>query len=271
MKVATILPQAFLHFAKNDDYHMALGHLVGKEGFEAYTQFFAHAGKNPDKYVILDTGLIEGNARPVDELLEKAMSINADEMALNDVFMNHTETLRESYEAMAYVLDQYAYHGTEHPRLMVIPQGATLEEWVACAKEMLKWPVQTIGVPKVLTKLEGRDARLKALMEIQEHLGDKEVHLLGCWETPLELKVIENATRAGHIKPVRGCDSAIAYAYAREGIRITDDARPEGAINFAAQHCDLDTLQYNIDVWKKEAATLPPISEARNAKVIRLY
>lgn len=265
MKTATILPQEFLHLIKEETYHMALGHLVGKEGFETYTQFYTHAGRDPEKYVIMDTGLIEGNARPVDELLTKARSINADEMALNDIFMDHTETLRESHEALEYVLGQ-----GDHPKLMVIPQGTSLSDWVECAKEMLKWPIQTIGIPKVLTKLEGRDARLMALQEIQEHLDGKEVHLLGCWESPLELKVIENATRSGYIQPVRGVDSAIAYAYARNGIRITDDERPEGAINFAAKHCDLDILQYNIDIWKSEAATLPPISELKNQKIRRI-
>lgn len=267
MKTATILPQAFLHLIKDEPYHMALGHLIGAEGFEEYTKFYSEAGKDPNKFVMLDTGLIEGDARPPSELLEKAKLISADEMALNDVYMDHTATLKASYAAMDYI--QWA--SASYPRLMAIPQGTNLYDWVECAKEMLRWPINTIGIPKVLTHLEGRDGRLRALMAIQEFLGDKDVHLLGCWETPLELKMIENVTRQGLIKPVRGVDSAIAYAYARAGIKITEDERPEGAIDFAAQHCDMDILKYNIAVWKEEAKTLPPLDEAGKDKVIKLF
>lgn len=253
MKTATILPQAFLHLTKDDDYHMALAHLVGKAGFEDYTKFYEEVGKDKDKFLIMDTGLIEGDARPIEELIEKAAQLNADEMALNDVFMDADQTLITSYQALTKVKDS----GLKI-RTMGIPQGTHLDEWVMCAKEMLRWDIDTLGIPKVLFKLEGFKGRLNALMEIQEQLAQKKVdiHLLGCWETPLELKMIEAAVRQGLIAPVRGVDSAIAYAYAREGIRITDDARPEGAINFAAQECPLDILDFNIKVWKHEAMTL---------------
>lgn len=263
MKTATILPQAFLNYAKNDDYHMALAHLIGKAGFEDYTNFYREAGNNHSKFLIMDTGLIEGDARPTSELIEKAKFVYADEMVLNDVFMDASATLQTSWQA----LKEVEADGIEI-RKMGIPQGTHLQEWVECAKEMIKWDIDTIGVPKVLCKLEGMQGRLRALREIQDIIGDKQIHLLGCWETPLELKMIEAATRDGLIAPVRGVDTAIAYAYAREGIRITDDARPEGAINFAAQECDLDVLQYNIDIYKREAATLPPRGEEDN--VIRL-
>lgn len=275
MKTATILPQKFLYLTKDDDYHMALAHLIGKEGFEQYTEFFKAVGEDPNKFLMLDTGLIEGDPRPIEELLEKAKMLGADEMALPDVFMDHQATLRKSYEALEYVQNDYARNGNKdkgkYLNLMAIPQGTCHEDWVACAKEMLTWPVQTIGIPKVLYKLEGMRGRLDALIAIQDVLGDKEVHLLGCWETPLELKLIENATRAGYIKPVRGVDSAIAYAYAKEGLRITDAERPQGPINFGAQEVDMDILKYNIKVWKEEAATLPPIDDVKNQKIRKLY
>lgn len=266
MHTATILPQHFLDMIQDEPYLMALGNLIGAPGFENYTQFYAWAGKDPNKFVMLDTGLIEGNARPVEELLEKAKAIYADEMALNDIFMDHTATLKESWNALQYIKSQ----GDDHPRLMAIPQGTSLEDWIACAKEMLTWDIDTIGIPKVLTKLEGRDARLHAIIALEEFIGDKHIHLLGCWDTPLELKVIENATRAGTISAVRGCDSAIAYAYARSGLKITEAARPEGEINFGAMNCDLALLRYNIDVWKEEAMTLPPLDGGDTPKIYRI-
>lgn len=254
MKTATILPQPYLRLALHDEYHMALAHLLHAEGMEEYSQFFHAIGQDEGKFVMMDTGLIEGDARPIEELVEKARFFNVDEMVLLDVYENMDETLRESHDAMEIVMRELP-----NVRMMAVPQGIDLEEWIECAKEMLTWPIHTIGIPKVLCRDNGSNARLAALEAIQPFLGDKEVHLLGCWESPIELKLIENYVRQGKIKPVRGVDSAIAYVYARDGIRITDDARPEGAIDFEAGSADEATLRYNIDVWKLESQTLMPV------------
>lgn len=266
MLAATILPQPYLHLISDRPYHMALAHLIQAEGFEAYTEFYKGIGQDPDKFLLMDTGLIEGNARPVDELVLKAKYINASEMVLNDVFMNKDETLRESHDALEYVEQN-------HPeiRKMVVPQGQDFDEWVECAKEMVTWPIDTIGIPKILTNLAGRDARLHALRALQDRLGDKQIHLLGCWESPLELKIIENQIRDKKIAPVRGVDSAISYVYARSGLSITEAERPEGAIDFKHGMADLEMLKYNIHVWETEAKQLPAIQEVKNQKIHRLY
>lgn len=268
MKTATILPQAFIGEIKNDDYHMALAHLLDAPGYGVYSSFYEMVGKDPEKFLIMDTGLIEGDARPVEELIEKARKYNADEMVLNDVFMDSSATLQESYKALKKIEESGL-----NIRKMAVPQGNCLEDWVMCAREMLKWPIDTIGIPKVLVKLEGSFGRLKALIEIQEELATSgvEVHLLGCWESPLELKVIEGAIRDKTIMPVRGVDSAIAFVYASGGIKISEGPRPDGPVNFAAQHVDMDILRYNIELWKHEAKTLPSKEEAANNKLHRLY
>jgi hypothetical protein len=226
---------------------MALAHMVDAPGFEDYTSFFTKMA-NDGAFVMLDTGLIEGNARPIEELVEKAKLIGAQEMILNDVFQDHAGTLDSTWEALAYVKKH-------HPniRTMAVPQGHNFEDWVACAKELCKWPVDTIGVPKILTKLTGDPhARLKAITAIQDVIGEKEIHLLGCWENPLELKIIENYIRQGKIKAVRGVDSAIAWAYSTEGLRITEDVRPQDPIDFKATTVDDDLLSLNIGFWKHE-------------------
>lgn len=258
MQAATIVPQPYLHLVKDEPYHLALAHLVGKEGFEAYTEFYTNVGMNPDQFLILDNGLIEGDPRPIEELIEKAHMIGAHELVLPDVFQNKIDTLREAYDALNFL------RSTSPKKCMAVAQGNTYEEWLECAKEMLTWDIDTISVPKVVTKMAGRDGRLRALLDIQEHLGDREVHLLGCWESPLELKVIENAVRAGKIKPVRGVDSAIAYVYARAGLKMSEAERPAGKIDFAAEDADVEILKYNIDMWKRECAALPPLGEGSN-------
>lgn len=253
MLSATIVPQAFLHMVADHPYNMALGHLVQKEGFEAYTAFYREKGQDPNSFLMLDTGLIEGDARPTSELIEKARYMHADEMAVNDVFMDREGTLAASWKA----LNEIKASGLEI-RTMGIPQGNCLEDWLLCAEEMIEWGFDTIGVPKVLVKLEGMNGRIDALRNLGNMMkSEQQIHLLGCWETPLELSRISAGVRDGVLVPVRGVDSAIAYAYAREGIRITDDERPQGEINFGAQTCDLDVLEYNIRVYKHEASEKP--------------
>lgn len=265
MKTATILPQNYLELTKDKDYHMVLAHLINEPGYEEYTAFYKRIGQDPNKFLIMDTGLIEGNARPVDELVDKAKFIGADEMVLNDIFENHDETLRESHEALEYIEST----GLKI-RKMAVPQGLDVHDWIECAKEMLTWPVDTIGIPKVLSRDGGMHARLYAIEAIQPYLGDKEIHLLGCWDSPIELQVIENYVRAGKIKPVRGVDSAIPYVYAHAGLLISEAERPQGPIDFSVGEANFNLLVDNIEIWEKAAAKLKPVEELKNEKIIKL-
>lgn len=265
MYTATILPQNLTSQTINSRFHMALAHLLDQPGYEEYSAFFKKVGKIPGRFVMMDTGLIEGDARPVEELVDKAKRYNVDEMVLNDVFMKKEETLVTSAAALEYVKKH-------HPsvRTMAVPQGNGVLEWIECAKEMLTWDVDTIGIPKVLTNLDGPHARLWALEEIQAFIGNKDIHLLGCWETPLELTVIENYTAQNKIKPVRSVDSVIAYAYAKEGLRISDDNRPQGVINFRKGECDPYLLRENITTWVDAAMSLEQ-KRQRDAGVYRIW
>lgn len=265
MKVATILPQAHIHLTKQDDYHMALAHLIGAPGFEQYTNFYKAVGRRDKAFLIMDNGVIEGNPRPISELLQKAKLVNADELVLPDVYQDMQATLRDAKAGFNY-MDEFS--DTEIA-VMAVPQGATYDQWLVCAKEMLTWPIQTLGIPKMLCSLNGRDGRLDALIDLQSFLGNVQTHLLGCWESPLEVKAILNYVRQGKIKPVRGVDSAIAYVYAQAGIKMCDDERPKGAVDFGAAVGDLPLLKFNIDMWRTECGGLPELDD--NNPVHRLF
>jgi hypothetical protein len=263
MNAATIVPEPYLHLIENDTYHMCLAHLIGKVGFEEYTKFYGRIGGRLGKFLIMDNGVVEGDPRPIEELVHKAHGVNADELVLPDMFYDKEATLEIAANALAYV------KVTSSKRTMVVPQGKDFVEWFDCARTMLTWDVDTIGIPKLLVKMLGRDGRLEALEALQPFLGDKDVHMLGCYESPLELKLIENQVRAGKIKPVRSVDSAIAYVYARSGIKMCDAERPIGTVNFAAEDADIEILKFNIEMWHSETATLPPLSNSD--KVFRLF
>lgn len=245
MKYATIVPAAYLGLIEADKYHMALAHLIDTKVENAYTSFYRLQGAREGSYVILDNGVIEGDPRPILELIQKAEIINADEIILPDKLCDMETTLELSYDAL-----QAAEAFKPELKLMAVPQGETLEEWLECARIMLDWDIHCLGIPKVLTKIGGRDARLEVLKELGNRRRGVEVHLLGCWESPLEPLMIDRAVACRAILPVRGIDSSIAYVYAREGLSISQTARPSGAVKFDAKDADLELLSRNIELWK---------------------
>lgn len=244
MKAATIVPVEYLDLIRDEDYHMCLAHLIEKDA--EYTKFYAEIGRAEGKYLIMDNGVIEGNPRPIEEIVRKAILVGADEIVLPDVFRDMNATLELSYEALQYVKMDFP-----NLKVMAVPQGNSLNEWLDCAMAMIDWDIDCIGVPKVLVHLGGRDGRLEVLERLGNRLRGLEIHLLGCWQTPLEVLLIDKYVKEGLIRPVRGVDSAIAYVYAREGESITDMDRPNSmAINFSDDQTDRDLLIRNIAAWK---------------------
>lgn len=248
MKLATILPTHYLDMIEGNTYHMALAHLVGKD--KEYTDFYRRQVDVFNSFVIMDNGVIEGEQQSIEAICKKAELIHASEIILPDVFMGCDATLDSTHAAMEYVKKNYP-----HLKMMGVPQGKDIDEWVNCAEVMLDWDIDSIGIPKVLTKLEGRDARLQALAILNEcypkQMKTVEVHLLGCWENPIELAMIAKAEQQGDISPVRGCDSAIAYVYARDNMLITQGPRPSGEIHFDAKDADRECLKSNIEIWEE--------------------
>jgi hypothetical protein len=244
MQAATILPTNHLHLIRSRNYHMCLAQLIGID--QKYTEFYKEQAKKEDSYVIMDNGVIEGDCRPIEEIVKKALMIGADEIILPDVFVNQAETLDKSYRALRYVKDNFPL------KLMAVPQGKTFDEWMDCAIAMIDWDIDCIGIPKVLVKIAGRDGRLAALELLGNKLRGLDIHLLGCWTTPLEVLFIERAVKDKKIRPVRGVDSAIAYVYTRAGLNITDQDRPDSnPIHFSTEYVTNEELLIrNINCWE---------------------
>lgn len=254
MKVATIVPQNYLHLTKDDDYFMCLGHLINAPGMDKYTDFFTDRALE-GKFVIMDNGLIEGDPRPITELADKAFGIGANEMILTDVFRDSKATLDAIAQCMKVL------EGQRQPeRLMMVPQGNTVEEWVSCAHELIKrynMSAITIGVPKVLVDIGGRDGRAVALQElldrcpVAKHLT---YHLLGCWTTPLEVLMLDKLAKNDDFMNIRGVDSAIPFVYARAGKRIDCQDRPDSdPVDFQYTKVNGVLLRHNIYEWRRAA------------------
>lgn len=253
MKLATILPTKYLWLSADEDYHMCLAHLIGKD--REYTDFFRDMSAR-GHYVIMDNSIIEDAQVTIAELCEKARFVGAHEIIVPDVFLDKNATLETSWRAVNYVR-----LNCPELKIMVVPQGRTLEEWLDCFGEMMTWNVDCIGIPKVLssfketTNLE-RGKVLNIIKDVVDeynelHTKKVDIHLLGCYNSPLELTIISKMEQEGSVPVVRGCDSAVAFAYASNGQRILEDTRIQGQpIDFGNKDVDMDLLCDNIQLWK---------------------
>jgi len=256
MKMASIVPQNYLDMTAESDFHMALAHLVGKAGFEKYTAFFTNRKKG--SFCILDNGVVEGEPMTIADVVDRAILIHADEIILPDVLKDAEATMRDTMNALDYLKERFGSLDALPFKLMVVPQGRDEEDWLQCAKYMVRnLPIHTIGIPKHLNETCGRrDGRLYAISDLGDLVGAEltnnsiEIHLLGCATTPLEVLTIAKASEQGIIPEVRSCDSAIPYVYARNNLKFSDSDRPDKEpIDFKLGCCNEMLLAYNILAW----------------------
>lgn len=253
IKVATILPVKHLELTKDNPYHMVLAQFVGES--QEYTEFFM-GRRDAGKFVLMDNGAAEGCQPTMEELIPKIQLLEPTEIVLPDTPMNSKVTLHKGRKALEVVyanFDPKVYL----PRLMAVPQGATIQDWVDCARAMLKWPIQAFGVSKFLTSNIGDNARTVVLERLYEQcsaserakLAETDIHFLGCHIHPKE------TAGALHLEgkyKLRGTDSAIAFIYTQAGVEITHGTtRPEGEIDFMGGEAkNVALLKKNIKKWE---------------------
>lgn len=228
-KVAHIVPVTHLNATENNQYHMCLAHLVDCIEYADFYRRMSDEGK----YVLMDNGAAEGNQLQLEKLLEMYEVIRPTEIVLPDTLYEAGSTIQKSRNFMT-LLNEHGLKDTY--KVMAVPQGSTLEEWEACARIFVKdTRINSIGVSKFLNiATADRYVRIKACDILARLLreynrSDMEVHLLGCDEGPLIVKVIHKAHPC-----VRGCDSAFAYlqAQSKKELTLEDDERPKGTIDF---------------------------------------
>ena len=240
MQIATILPTRHLDL-DNSQYHLCLAHHLDKD--PAYKAFFRQKAID-EHFVIMDNGACEnGKAMRIEDLYMLAISIGCQEIVLPDEISEGAITIHRSYDGYKF-LEKVGY--TE--KLMVVPQGHTAKEWIACIEMMLvmPWKIDTVGISRFIVP-KFFPTRTDALLAVPKLLySDKDIHLLGCPETPNEISDVRE-TFPGRI---RGVDSGIAAIYTQEGLKFLDGPKPARMINLEAD-LDLVLLQENISSWKQ--------------------
>lgn len=228
-RVAHIVPVSHLADTVDMQYHMCLAHLVDNPEYKAHFAKMSAEGR----FVLMDNGAAEGAQLSPPLLVDMYEEIGPTEIVLPDTLYEPGSTIQKSRNFMR-VLDEAGLDGKY--RLMAVPQGRSLREWEACARIFVKdTRINSIGISKFLNiATKDRTIRfaacmclLRLIVEYKRH--DLEVHLLGCDEGPLVVKMIHEK-----FPFVRGCDSAFAYLQAQAGkmMSLEDDKRPDGTIDF---------------------------------------
>lgn len=258
MRYAHIVPTVYLErFDKYNTMHLVLAQHIGKD-YE-YTEFY----RRSEKYKILDNGAYE-NKYPVsiEELIEKACLIRADEIIIPDVFMECVETLKLLESSLNYIRK----HNFHHFKLMVAPQGKTNAEYMKCLGVMQDIKeVNVIGLSflvvaqcfKEITACETVLPNRQMLTKLIDLLGfhNKEYHLLG----------LGNCKELEYQKQypwIRGGDSSSAFVHGSNKIKFDNIKGLKGdrikeKLNFKRVGLfpkDIENIIYNMEVINAFAA-----------------
>ena len=253
MKYAHIVPTAYLNeFDKYNTMHLVLAQHIGKD--EDYTDFY----RSTDKYKILDNGAYENKYPvPIEELVEKACLIGADEIIIPDVFMECDETLKLLDASLKYLIE----HDLDGEfKLMVAPQGKTNAEYMKCLGVMQATKeVDVIGLSflvvaqcfKEISACEDVLPNRQMLTKLIDLMGfhNKQYHLLGlgnCKELEYQKKY----------PWVRGGDSSSAFTHGINDIKFDKvkgliGDRIKTKLNFSMKELHFITLmkiRHNMEV-----------------------
>jgi len=238
------------------------------EQSEYYTEFYRNRSLAGD-FVMMDNSVIELK-EPVElkRVLAAAKKVRAQEIILPDRLQDRIGTiqlLRESFNTLNLLQQSRQFSPDAYnPKIQVVPQGETIEDWFACLEDMMtfKHDWQTIGVPRCTNDL--KDAtRADVLQRIDEVFkGDPpfEVHLLGLSNNVTELRLYRDK-----YPWIRGVDSKLPIRcginmigfHPDKGLLLTSTKCMRPMDMFEEEDLHPALTYYNIDIMKEMAGDLP--------------
>lgn len=230
------------------NYHLPLAHDVMKLQ-AVYKEFFVTKDYTKDKIftrrtVIMDNSVIElGSAVEVDTLLNACDTVQATHLVLPDALEDRIQTIEMSFDAW-----QKIKHRDDKPKIAVVPQGESLEDWVWCAEELNRSiDIDLWCVPR---NFEGRLGNRSMACNILKTINHKPIHLIGFSDW-----IWADMIAAQH-PSVIGIDSAvpIRLGQACQIMTLTTDAGKRG------------------DWWEKTTNLIPLFEATReNLKQVRKW
>lgn len=217
MKICNIVPLKYSYLMYQQDYVMLLCHLA-KENIK-----YAEEACDSKNYKIMDNSIIElGEAFTLEDLIKEARKCKVDEIILPDVFQDGKATLSLVKDSINYLKDNDILGEF---KLQAVCHGRTIEEFKKSFEELNKIKeIDVIGIPKVLTKTFGNRCELYDVFKNT----NKEIHLLGCWDSFNELKVLPKEA----FSKIRSLDTCLISLLSQNGNDAFNTKRPSKTIDF---------------------------------------
>lgn len=223
---------------------------------QEYVDFY----KDKKHYKITDNMAAEnGISSPVNFVLEACRKLNTNEVWASDKLYDKDETIRLTTEFLSKITDE----DRKTIKIVGLPQGKNLNEWLKCYNWMLQnSKIDIIGISKYsvecFNKLAGTKdfaiCRMKCIDYLHKNgLVKKPLHCAG--GNPLIIHEIETYKKYPF---VRSIDSNIAFKLGVHKIKIDEcHTEPTERLNHNIKDLDneqIDTINYNIQKIKKVLA-----------------
>lgn len=209
LQLATITPKSLLPVGP---IALGLAHLLkGDEELQ-------NSWRALDVYKILDNSAFElGSAYPIEDMVDLAFAIDAQEIVLPDEFRDGQETLKRVYDALTYLYKDVFANDNIPFKIMAVPQGKTFEEWLKCYEALAADPrIDVISINRDSSKYCGTRVDLLYFLEQRGMVHeDKEYHLLGMQDNILELETVND-----NFSWVRSIDSCFPWLIAKHNVDI---------------------------------------------------
>ncbi len=216
MKLVSITPKNGWEWMFEQPIAMCLTHLVKK-----YPEYKEMVKNRPENcYVMLDNSIVElGESVSLQDILNAADEINADEIILRDAYPNGPKTIERIKEDIQYLKNNNLIGKY---KIMAVCHGENLKDFEQTFKFINSIPeIDVIGIPKVLSKWVGERSKLANIFMDT----NKQLHFLGAWYS---LKELLNLPKEIWNK-VRSCDTCIPSILAIQHKTIFEDR--DGTIN----------------------------------------
>lgn len=233
MELISITPKNGWEWMYEQPMVMGLTHLVKK-----YPEYKELAKKRSENcFLMLDNSIVElGESVTLQDILEAANEVHADEIILRDAFPKALGTRQRIAEDIQYLKE---HNLTNKYSIMGVCHGESLEEFKETFNFIDSIPeISTIGIPKVLCKWLPSRSRLE-LAEIFTKTN-KQIHLLGSWFNLQEQIDFANSKYACRI---RSCDTCLPSLYVIQNKPITEDR--DGTIDLEKKYPELTKEKYD--------------------------
>jgi len=147
-KVALIVPTPDLPMVRGRKFHLTLSHLMEDE---KYRSFYLNESID-GSFIILDNSAHEHEVgQRAEIILTDAIKVRASEIVCTDALFDGERTVELTTAALDYFLayGEEAF-ATLKPRLMIVPQGKTIEEYTSCLNGLLKALDDRVGKLQML-------------------------------------------------------------------------------------------------------------------------